>query len=379
MNQHVRLMIASLTLATLTASITAPALANNSETAAPMPMLINEPVLINDASDLRPMLINEPVLISAGAAWLGHWAEPDLQALRASASPKPAALISGAVDPDEAMPIDQVADLLTYIYGAGGEAGGALDLAIEVGLIRPTDYDGSTLDPTQSVSRERFALLLIRALGLNGAEDEGAPRFADAAAIQPAYRAAAAMLQAEGLMIGDGEGRFSPAAPVTFAQAAKTLIRASAWRQEKAAKLAGLDPANATWLIDDQPVTLVDGVAEVPAAPGSAAKVVTRLADHLAAGDLTGDGKLDLAAVLTQQTGGTGTFFYLGALANDGSPIKAAFLGDRIAVQNVRIVEGKVVVDLLTRGADEPFVVPPHIKESRIYQVKNGALVLVEE
>lgn len=155
------------------------------------------------------------------------------------------------------------------------------------------------------------------------------------------------------------------------------LELASTWRQERAAKLAGLDPANATYLIDDQPVTLVGGVSEVPAAPGSASKVVTRLADHLAAGDLTGDGKIDLAAVLTQETGGTGTFFYLGALVHDGTPIKAAFLGDRIAVQNVRIVDGKVVVDLLTRGANEPFVVPPHIKETQVYEVKGGALVPV--
>lgn len=362
MKHHVRLAIASLTLAALTTGMAAPVLANTTDT-----------------SGLRPMLVNTPVPISAGGGWLGHWAEKDLQVLRFSANLQPEVLVGGAVDPNDALQIQQVADVLTYIYGAGGESGNVLERATKLGLLRPTDFAGESIDPTQPVSRERFALLLTRALGMNGAEDsvdaQTLPSFIDASAIQPAYRAAVAMLQAEGLMIGDGEGRFSPSEPVSFAQAAKTLVRASAWSQAKAAKLAGLDPANATYLIDGQTVTLAGGKAEEPAAPGSASHVITGLSDRLAAGDLTGDGKIDLAVVLTQETGGSGTFFYLGALANDGTPIKAAFLGDRIAVQNVRIVDGKIAVDLLTRDANAPMAARPQSKESRLYVVKDGALV----
>lgn len=116
-------------------------------------------------------------------------------------------------------------------------------------------------------------------------------------------------------------------------------------------------------------------MAEQPMAPGSAAKAVTKLSDRQAAGDLNGDGLLDVAAVVVQGGGGSGTFYHLTVVGHDGTPVEAVFLGDRIAVQNVRIVAGKVAVDMLTRGAKDPMAVRPYIKETRLFEMKNGALV----
>lgn|GEM_PF-4900236 len=332
---------------------------------------------------LKIMPVNAPVQISAGAGWRGHWAEQDLIALRSSFSLKPVAVVSGAVDPNEAMETAMLADVLLHIFGAGGEHGDVLSRAITLGLIRPSDFDGDSVDAHQPLAREMFALFLTRALGMKGAEDPSpptmAPKFVDADLIGAKYKAAVALMQAEGLLIGDDQGRFSPSQPVTFAQAARTLVKVSAWSQQRGAKIAGFRAADATYLINGQKVTLTNGTAQQPAAPGSASMAVTKLQDPQAVGDLNGDGRLDVAVVVTYSGGGTGTFYYLSVLQNDGTLTKAVMLGDRIALQNVRVVAGKVAVDLLTRGASDPMATAPYLKETRMFEMKDGALVPVAQ
>ncbi|HNB36631.1 MAG TPA: hypothetical protein PK414_10455, partial [Anaerolineales bacterium] len=71
------------------------------------------------------------------------------------------------------------------------------------------------------------------------------------------------------------------------------------------------DYKNATYLIEGSFVTLSDGFFEAEIAPGSASKITTRYFGNEAFGDLNSDGKADAAFLLTQTTGGSGTFFYL--------------------------------------------------------------------
>lgn len=360
MNEHWKRAIISLSLAALTTGAATPVWAHTDGADQPM-----------------PLPIHAPILISAGAAWQGHWAEQDLVLLRSSVGNQLEALLHGAVDPDEALPIQVLADVLAYMFGAGGEQGDALERAVQLALIRPTDFATEQIPAEQGVDRDVFALLLARALQVNGAEDatiQLAPTFVDAEEIQTKYRAAVALMQAEGLLVGDGQGHFFPSQQVTYAQAVRTLVKASAWSQAQTAKLAGLNPAGATYLIDGQTITLEDGVAERASAPESATKIVTKLSNRMAAGDLTGDGQIDMAAVLTQG-GGSGTFYYVAVVQHDGTPVAAAFLGDRVIVQNVRIVDGQVAVDLLTRGAEDAMTVRPYIKESRLFEVQDGALI----
>src|SRR5882672_11178341 len=68
---------------------------------------------------------------------------------------------------------------------------------------------------------------------------------------------------------------------------------------------------DATYIIDGTHVTLKDGISEVAVAPGSASKLVTKYFGNEAVGDLNGDGIDDIAFLLTQEGGGSGTFYYV--------------------------------------------------------------------
>ncbi|MCR4333711.1 MAG: hypothetical protein NUV60_01660 [Patescibacteria group bacterium] len=118
-----------------------------------------------------------------------------------------------------------------------------------------------------------------------------------------------------------------------------------------------------TFIINGQPVTLVNGRAETDGAPGSAEKVVTQYFGNVATGDLNGDSLPDVAFLLTQNTGGSGTFYYVVAtiVAADGSykGTDAVLLGDRIAPQTTEIRDGKLIVNYADRKAGEPMTAQP--------------------
>ncbi len=128
------------------------------------------------------------------------------------------------------------------------------------------------------------------------------------------------------------------------------------------------DYLNTTYTISGKPVTFVNGASEVAAAPGSAEKVTTRYFGNNAKGDLNGDGIVDLAFLITQETGGSGTFFYLvGALQNeDGSyrGTNAVLIGDRIAPQTTEFKNGQVIVNYAERAPGEPMTARPSMGKS---------------
>jgi hypothetical protein len=132
------------------------------------------------------------------------------------------------------------------------------------------------------------------------------------------------------------------------------------------------DHKNATYVIDGQLVMLDDGTAETPAAPGSASMVRTRYFGNELVTDLNSDGRDDVAFILTQETGGSGIFYYAVAALNTPEGYIGSdgyFLGDRIAPQatnlsgNPRHV-GVVVFNYADRRADEPLTAQPSIGES---------------
>lgn len=124
---------------------------------------------------------------------------------------------------------------------------------------------------------------------------------------------------------------------------------------------------NATYRIAGQSVTLVNGYAAAPTAPGSASKVVTQYFGNEATGDLNGDGVADVGFLLTQNTGGSGTFFYAVAAikTTDGyRGTDAVLLGDRIAPQTTEIRDGKLLVNYADRAPGESFTVQPSFGKS---------------
>src|SRR5687768_10526052 len=98
---------------------------------------------------------------------------------------------------------------------------------------------------------------------------------------------------------------------------------------------SGVDPANTTYLIEGELVTLSAGEATGAPVEDSSTPTLTRIFDNPVVGDLDADGDLDMALLLARETGGSGTFFYLAAaLQNPDTTAQgtnALFIGDRIA------------------------------------------------
>jgi hypothetical protein len=143
------------------------------------------------------------------------------------------------------------------------------------------------------------------------------------------------------------------------------------------------DLKNGTYLIDGQSITLVDGVAENELAPGSASKQITRYFGNEVNIDLNSDGLMDAAFLLQQETGGSGTFYYVvAALKTENGYVgtNAIFLGDRIAPQSTNVDPNnpsQFIVNYADRNADEPMSAQPTVGVSKTFKLENGSLVEV--
>jgi hypothetical protein len=169
----------------------------------------------------------------------------------------------------------------------------------------------------------------------------------------------------------------SPAStPTTAPEAAQTQAPA-------AGTTYTVDPQNATYLIDSKEVTLVNGVSEQEAAPGSATKIVTKYFGNAVDLDLNSDGLKDSGFLLTQDGGGSGTFFYVAAAINNSGTTKgtnAIFLGDRIAPQSTNVDPNnpaQFIANYLERKASDPMSAQPSVAVSRTFKLENGTLVEV--
>ncbi|MCX6703584.1 MAG: META domain-containing protein [Candidatus Zambryskibacteria bacterium] len=141
---------------------------------------------------------------------------------------------------------------------------------------------------------------------------------------------------------------------------------------ENPEKIEATNPKNATYSIDGQSVTLVNGISSTPAAPGSASMVTTQYFGNEVTHDFDGDGRQDTVFILTQSTGGSGTFYYVVAALNTASGYIGSaglLLGDRIAPQTTAMSQNKatpdvIVVNYADRKAGEAFTVQPSVGKS---------------
>ncbi|MGQ9802078.1 MAG: hypothetical protein ACUVRL_10515 [Candidatus Saccharicenans sp.] len=93
-------------------------------------------------------------------------------------------------------------------------------------------------------------------------------------------------------------------------------------------------------------------------------------------GDLNNDGKTDAAVILVANYGGSGSFYELTALiSGEGLWLQTnnLELGDRVQVNNLRVENGTVVVDLLIHGPEDPMCCPSQPRSLR-FRVMNGIL-----
>lgn len=129
---------------------------------------------------------------------------------------------------------------------------------------------------------------------------------------------------------------------------------------------------NVSYMIDGKLIQLENGMAESEAAPGSASKITTRYFGNELETDLDGDGLEDIAFILTQDRGGSGTFFYAVAARNTGGGYVGSdgyLLGDRIAPQSTDVSQNPrhryvIVFNYADRAAGEPMTTPPSVGKS---------------
>lgn len=134
------------------------------------------------------------------------------------------------------------------------------------------------------------------------------------------------------------------------------------------------DPANATYIIEGDAVTLDHGLRMQPAAPGSHTMHETRLIPG-AQVCVGFDGKTLVATLLSDDPGGSGSFIYVAVVPPDGHSYPAALIGDRIVPRSIAIDKNKLVVTYLGRSSDQPMDAPPTVTAVRRFGLQQGHLV----
>ncbi len=90
-------------------------------------------------------------------------------------------------------------------------------------------------------------------------------------------------------------------------------------------------------------------------------------------GDIDSDGDEDIAFLVTQSPGGSGTFYYLAGAINNGGKYTGTnlmLIGDRIAPQTTEYRDlgapqgARVIVNFAERKPDEPFTTRPSVGRS---------------
>ncbi len=105
-------------------------------------------------------------------------------------------------------------------------------------------------------------------------------------------------------------------------------------------------------------------------------RVVAGLDKHIAIGDLDGGTTVESAVVIWTNTGGTGTFIDLAILAlRDGEIVNIAtrFLGDRLRIHALSIVEREIVLDATMHTPDDPMCCPS-LRVTRRFRLDQGGL-----
>lgn len=143
-----------------------------------------------------------------------------------------------------------------------------------------------------------------------------------------------------------------------------------------------LDPQNCAYTIEGKSILLKDGSAEEEIAAGSAAKLVTRYFGNKTVGDFNGDGLSDMVFLLTQNSGGTGTFYYavVALGTNNGCQgTNAILLGDRIAPQTTEFRNGEIIINYADRQSGEPMTADPSLGVSKYLKINNNSLIEVQK
>jgi hypothetical protein len=124
-------------------------------------------------------------------------------------------------------------------------------------------------------------------------------------------------------------------------------------------------------------VTLVNGAYDRATSNEDILHVA--LLDPIAFGDLNGDGAEDAAVLLSENSGGPGFLISAVVMLNQGgTPIQSAsyFVGDRQQVNNLTIQNGRIIVDAVIHGVQDPMCCPT-FPVTETLRLENGKLILI--
>lgn len=135
------------------------------------------------------------------------------------------------------------------------------------------------------------------------------------------------------------------------------------------------DPANASYELDGNSVTLASGAFEEKTGTGVDDLIATDLTGAQLDADFDDDGVTDRAVVITRDDGPLKVHYLAVVLA--GGPSNTLALGKNVLVQKLSLdPKGNgIVVDLLSRDDGVPADAAPTLEVKRRYAVKDGKLV----
>lgn len=136
-------------------------------------------------------------------------------------------------------------------------------------------------------------------------------------------------------------------------------------------------PLNATYTIEGREVTLQNGSASQEIATSSATRVITQVVGGPVFGNLNRNGNEDAALILSQNSGGSGTFYYLVAAIkteNGYMGTNGLLMGDRVD-PGVPFINNEVAgVSYLDRKSEDSFADEPSVQK-HAYGRYNGTVL----
>jgi hypothetical protein len=136
---------------------------------------------------------------------------------------------------------------------------------------------------------------------------------------------------------------------------------------------------NMTYIFNELPVTLSDGIYQEKPDETSATFITNLSVYQTAYGDLNGDGIDDAAVILLDAPGGSGSFLNLYGVMDQGSALTSTagmFLGDRTKIEKFWVANGQMMMDVIRHGPDDPMCCPTEAA-TLMYVVQNGRIVEV--
>jgi Immunoglobulin-like domain of bacterial spore germination len=125
-------------------------------------------------------------------------------------------------------------------------------------------------------------------------------------------------------------------------------------------------------------VQLTNGKFEQGAGGGADALSVA-VSDFVAVGDLNGDGANEVAALVSENYGGSGVFVFLAVYSNENGKLtfrNSTMVDDRPQLNALSIGSGEIFLDAVIHGPDEPMCCPTS-KTMRHYRFVDNQLDMV--